>query len=47
MLDVSVKHLSFSYDRELILADIDMEVKVKLAAQATSGQVFQFLAEDR
>ncbi len=27
MLDVSVKHLSFSYDKELILADIDMEVK--------------------
>lgn len=27
MLDVSVKHLSFSYDAELILADINLEVK--------------------
>jgi NitT/TauT family transport system ATP-binding protein len=27
MLDVSVKNLSFSYDKELILADISMEVK--------------------
>lgn len=27
MLDVSVKHLSFSYDREMILADVNMEVK--------------------
>lgn len=27
MLDVSVKHLSFSYDKELILDDLNMEVK--------------------
>lgn len=27
MLDVSVKHLSFSYDKDLILDDINMEVK--------------------